>query len=176
MASIFSFDYDNKHGVAESTLLLATMSGGHFYNGISDEDIDNGSVVVIDIENYQEQDLIKVQKPTTKDRVCLVLTAPKIYEEYTKKMQEEHYFYNAAGEVMRVYEIYDTDRFTLSKEAFDEDAVPEVGKYVIVKNNSYKLTTSDEEPTGVAFVGKIYAQANNGNYRVFVKRNRAVEA
>ena len=176
MASIFSFDYDNKRGVAESTLMLATMSGGHFYNGIADEDIDNGSVVVIDIENYQEQDLFKVVAPKTTDKVCLVLTAPKIYEEYTKKMQEEHYFYNAAGEAMRIYEIYDTDRFTLSKEAFDEDAVPEVGKYVVVKDDSYKLTTADDEPTGVAFVGKIYAIANNGNYRIFVKRNRAVEA
>ena len=77
---------------------------------------------------------------------------------------------------MRVYEIYDTDRFTLSKEAFDEDALPEVGKYVVVKDNSFKLTTADHEPEGVGFVGKIYAQANNGNYRVFVKRNRAVEA
>ena len=176
MASVWEFDYTNKHGVAESTLMLATMSGGHFYNGISDENIDNGSVVVIDIENYQEQDLIKVQKPTTKDKVCLVLTAPKIYEEYTKKQQEEAYFFNAAGEAMRVYEIYDTDRFTLSKEAFDKDALPEVGKYVVVKDNSFKLTTADAEPEGVGFVGKIYAQANNGNYRVFVKRNRAVEA
>lgn len=175
MASVWGFDYTKKHGVAESTLMLATMSGGHFYNGISDEDIDNGSVVVIDIENYQEQDLIKVEAPTTTKKVCLVLTAPKIYEEYTKKQQEECYFFNGAGEAMRVYEIYDTDRFTLSKEAFDEDAVPEVGKYAVVKDGSFKLTTSDDEPTGVAFVGKIYAVANNGNYRIFVKRNRDVE-
>ena len=175
MASVWDFDYTKIHGVGVSTLLLATMSGGHFYNGISDKDIDNGSVVVIDIENYQEQDLIKVQAPKTTDKICLVLTAPKIYEEYTKKQQEECYFYNAAGEAMRIYEIYDTDRFALSKEAFDEDSIPEVGKYVTVKDDSFKLTVVDDEPVGVGFIGKIYDQANNGNYRIFVKRNREVE-
>ena len=175
MASVWEFDYTKKHGVAESTLMLATDAGGHFYNGVSDEDIDNGSVVVIDIENYVEQDVFKVAAPSTTNKVCLVLTAPKIYEEYTKRMQEECFFYNAAGEIMRVYEIYDTDRFTLSAEAFDADAVPEVGKYVTVKDGSYKLTVVDDEPTGVAFVGKIYAIANNGNYRIFVKKNREVE-
>lgn len=175
MASVWELDYTQKHGVAESTLMLATMSGGHFYNGIADEAVDNGSVVVIDIENYQESDLFKVQKPKTTDKVCLVLTAPKIYEETYKKQQEEAYFFNGVGEAMRVYEIYETDRFTLSKEAFDDDANPEVGKYVKVKADSFKLTTDDTEPTGVGFIGKIYAQASNGNYRIFVKRNRQVE-
>lgn len=176
MASVFELKYDEKHGVAESTLMLATMSGGHFYNVVADENVDNGSVVVIDIDQYQEQDVFKAVKPTATDKVALVLTAPKIYEEYAKKCQEEAYFYNAAGERMRVYEIYETDRFALSKEAFDEDATPEKGKYVKVKAGSYKLTTDDSEPSGVGFIGKIYDVASNGNYKIFVIRNRAVEA
>lgn len=177
MASVWDFDYTKKHGVAESTLMLATSSGGHFYNGVSDVDIDNGSVVVVDVENYVEQDVFEVKVPKITDKVCLVLTAPKIYEEYTKKMQEEAYFYNAAGERMRIYEVYDTDRFTLSAEAFSDDADPALNKYVVVDGTGYKLTTLDREPEAgtYGFVGKIYAIANNGNYRVFVKRNRAIE-
>ena len=56
-------------------------------------------------------------------------------------MQEESNFYNGKGEVMRAYEIQDTDRFTLSTEAFNSDAELAVGKYVFVDGTDFKLTT-----------------------------------
>ena len=93
-------------------------------------------------------------------------------------MQEESNFYNAKGEAMRAYEIQDTDRFTLSAEAFNEDAAPAVGKYVVVDGTGYKLTTVDSKPnmTQYGFVGNIYEIANNGNYRVWVDKNAQVYA
>ena len=45
MASIFDSLKYGGHGGAESTLMRATECGGHFYNMVSDEDVDNGSVV-----------------------------------------------------------------------------------------------------------------------------------
>lgn len=174
MASVFKFQYDQKHGVCESTDMLATKAGGHFYNCVADVDIDNGSLIAVPTpENYVEQDYYKVVKPEKGDKVALVLTAPKIYEEYQTKNQEEAYFLNGKGELMRVYEVYETDRFTVSAECFDDAAVPAVKKYVTI-GEDFKMTVVDSEPADAGFVGYIYAIASNGNYRIFVKRNAAV--
>lgn len=182
MASAFELNYTKKHGVCESTLLLATMSGGHFYNMVSDENIDNGSVAVLDIVQYQEGDTFKTVKPKIKDKIVLINTPEKIYEDFSKQCQEECYFFNAAGELMRAYEVYDTDRFSLSREAFkDEPTVePEKGKYVVVDPSGYKLDVVETNPNETTvtngFVGYIYGLNANGSYKVFVIRNREVEA
>ena len=175
MASNFSNYAPTKRGVAESTLLKATKVG-HHYNLVADVDVDNGSVAVIG--DRVKSDLFKAEVPAKGDKITLIITPVKIYEEYTTKMQEESNFYNAKGEAMRAYEIQDTDRFTLSAEAFHEDAAPAVGKYVVVDGAGYKLTTVDSKPdmTQYGFVGHIYEIANNGNYRVWVDKNAQVYA
>ena len=174
MASIFdSFKYGG-HGVAESTLMLATECGGHFYNVVADEDVDNGSVVQQKKqEKWKGNDYFEAVKPGVKDKIALVLTPVKIYPEYTKLMQEdEGNFYNAAGEQMRVYEVYPTDRFSLNKDAFDADAVPKKDAYVCVKDGSFKLTTSESDPsTTNGFVGRILQVNPNGTFDIFVKQN-----
>lgn len=171
MASKF-ISYENVHGVCESTLIRATECG-HNYNLVAAVDIDNGSVCKLGA--YQKQDLWTADIPAVEDKVILIYTAPKIYEEYTKRMQEEQFFYNGAGEAMRGFELVDTDRFTLSTEAFAEGATLEVGQYVGVTGTDYKLTTlGTDEPTDRGFYGLIYDIAGNGNYRIIVKRNHPV--
>lgn len=175
MASIFDNAKYGGHGVAESTLMGATFAGTHFYNMVADVDIDNGSVCAVPTpENYVEGDAFKAIVPTKADKIVLVLTAPKIYSEASMKDQEEDNFYNGAGELMRAYEVYETDRFALSVDAFDASATVAVGKYVVVDEKGYKLTTVDTEPIDYGFVGYILKKANNGNYVVFVKRNRQI--
>ena len=176
MASKF-IDYENNvHGVAESTMLKATKVG-HLYNLEADVDIDNGSVAKIG--EYKRPDVWEAKVPAKEDKVVLILTAPKIYEEYEKKMQEEQYFYNAAGEIMRAYEIQDTDRFSVSEEALSADAVAQVGKYVVVDTKGYKLTTVDTNPNASSvaygFVGKIIDVNKNGTYLINVLRNREID-
>nr|DAZ72225.1 MAG TPA: hypothetical protein [Caudoviricetes sp.] len=175
MASTFSNFVATKHGVAESTLLKATQVG-HHYNLVNEsKDIDNGSVAKIG--DRVKSDVFKAEVPQIGDKIVLILTAVKIYEEYTIRMQEESNFYNAANEVMRAYEIQDTDRFTLSKEAFNSDAVLEVGKYVFVDGKDFKLTTGEKPSmTEYGFVGHIYEVAANGNYRIWVDKNAQVYA
>ena len=177
MASIFDkFEYGG-HGVAESTLMLATKSGGHFYNVVGTEDIDNGSVLQNPTpEKWKENDYFEAVKAGVKDKIVLVLTVPKIYPEYTKLMQDESNFYNAAGEVMRCYEVYEGDRFSLSKDAFDTDAEPKKGAYVKVKADSYKLTTDTTAPTATeaGFIGYILKVNANRTFDIFVKQNKAV--
>ena len=177
MASKFIDYTNNVHGVAESTMLKATKVG-HHYNLEASVDVDNGSVAKIG--KYKRNDVWTADIPKVKDKIVLILTAPKIYEEYTTKMQEEQYFYNAAGEIMRAYEIQDTDRFSLSTEAFAEGAAPAVGKFVVVNGTGYKLTTAEANPNATTttngFVGEIIEINPNGTYLVNVLRNREVDA
>lgn len=171
------------HGVGESTLIRSTKVG-HHYNLVADVDIDNGSVCklgdyAVDADNNRVADLWKADIPAVGDKIVFILTAPKIYADYTPLMQEEKNFYNGAGDAMRGYEIVDTDRFTLSAEAFSKDAAPAVGEYVVVDGTGYKLTTAGTTmPSGktYGFIGYIYAIANNGNYRIIVKKNEQIWA
>ena len=163
----------SKHGVVEISTMLATHGGAHIMNVVAEAAVDNGSVCKLG--DFVEDDYFKAEVPAVTDAVLLIATEPKIYADYTKKMQEESNFFNGAGEIMQANDIYKLDRFALSAEAFAEGATLEVGQYVGVTGTGYKLTTlGEEEPTGRGFIGYIYAIANNGNYRVLVKRNLAV--
>ena len=176
MASVFEATFENKHGVCESTLMGASFSGAHFYNMESDVDLDNGCVSVLDVENYKEDDVFMTAVPAITDKIVLILNPVKIYEDYMTQMQEECYWYAKKGERVRAYEVYDTDRFSLSVEGFKADAEPAVGKYVVVDGAGYKLDVVDSKPEGYGFVGKIISQNANGTYEIFVIRNRAIEA
>jgi hypothetical protein len=178
MASVFDITKltAKKHGVAESTMLKATNCG-HFYNMVGTVDLDNGSVSVLDVEKYKEDDVFEAAAPKVGDRIVLLLNPVKIYEDTYTEMQNEEYYFNAAGEIIRAYEVVDTDRFSLSVEAFAEDAEPAVGKYVVVDGAGYKLTVVDTNPgASHGFVGKIIDQNANGTYQIFVIKNRPVEA
>ena len=164
-----------KHGVVETSSLLATHGGRHIFNVVADVDVDNGSVCKLG--EFVESDYYKAEVPAVEDAVMLIATEPKIYSEYTKKMQEESNFYNGKGELMQADDMDRLDRFALSAEAFDDAAAPAIGQYVGVSGNGYKLTTLGEEmPTGRGFIGYINEMATNGNYRILVLRNLAVEA
>lgn len=164
-----------KHGVVETSTLVATHGGAHIMNVVADVDVDNGSVCKLG--EFVESDYFKAEIPAVEDAILLIASEPKIYSEYTKKMQEESNFFNGAGEIMQADDIVRLDRFALNVEAFDKDADPKVGQYVGVTGTGYKLTTLGEDmPTGRGFVGYINEIATNGNYRILVLRNLAVEA
>ena len=181
MASNFDKYLYEKHGVFHATLMRATDIPSAFYTMVNeDAEMENGSVSVLKPENYVEDDVFKVEAPKITDKVVILANDVKIYEEYTKKMQEESQYFIGQGERIRAFEAFETDRFSLSKEGFKEEAEVEVGKYVVVDGTGFKLTTVAEDPnkTNVThgFVGYIYKQWPNGEYAVFVKRNAAVEA
>lgn len=168
-----------RHGVVEVSTLVATHGGAHINNFVADVDVDNGSVVKMG--DFVETDYYKAEVPAVTDAVFLIATEPKIYSEYTKKMQEESNFYNGAGEIMQGDDMVRHDRFVLSVEAMNDDAAPAVGEYVGVDGNGYKLTTlGTNAPTGRGFVGLIEEEIVKGNgekrYRVHVLRNMEVEA
>ena len=170
MASNFQNYQPKKRGVCESTLLKATKVG-HHYNVVSDEELENGCMCKLG--EYVREDIWQADIPAIGDKLVLINSPVKIYETYTTRMQEESNYFIAPQEVARANEIQDTDRFTLSKEAFSDAANPEVGEYVGVDGAGYKLTTLGKADPGATygFLGKIYAIANNGNYRIWVVRN-----
>lgn len=159
------------HGVCE-TSDITSVQVGHLYSLEAPEEIDNGSVCALG--DYVKGEVWKANIPQTTDKVILINTSVLIYEEYTKKCQEEARFFNAKGDIMRGYELKDTDKFALSVEAFADSADPAIGKYVVVDGTGFKLTTVDAEPSDYGFVGYIYDIATNGNYRIIVKKNMAV--
>ena len=154
MATSF-INFDTKHAVAESTKLKATQIG-NIWNIEAKEAIDNGRIVkkgkYLRPEVYQEDTATtfagkiiekaangayRVEVTAIGNGEGLVLSVPLIYEEYTTKMQEESNFFNAKGDILRVYELYVGDVFTLSADGFD--GVPEVNKTVSVSNKKVKV-------------------------------------
>ena len=155
MATSF-INFDNKHAVAESTNLKATIVG-NIWNIKATNDIDNGCIVkrgdYVAPEYYAEavateftgkiiekaaNGNFRVEVTAVGELEGLVLSVPLIYEEYTTRMQEESNFYNAKGDLLRVYQLYVGDVFTLSAEGFD--GTPEVGKTVSVVSKKVKVT------------------------------------
>ena len=55
-------------------------------------------------------------------------------------MQEESNFFNAKGDILRVYELYVGDVFTVSAEAFTTDKAPAVTDTVSVSAKKLKAT------------------------------------
>ena len=155
MATSF-INFDNKHAVPESTNLKATIVG-NIWNIKATDDIDNGCIVkrgdYVAPEYYAEAAAteftgkiiekaangnFRVEVTAVGELEGLVLSVPLIYEEYTTRMQEESNFYNAKGDLLRVYQLYVGDVFTLSAEGFD--GTPEVGKTVSVVSKKVKVS------------------------------------
>ena len=150
-----------KHGVAESSDLLATTAG-HIENVLVEEanGIDNGSFVTLGA------DVWKAAAPTAGATVYLVLTPPSIYEDYTRKMQDESNFFNGKNEIARAYQLFKRDKFALSDECFAANAEPAVGKYLTI--TGFKAGVAASAPNS-GLVAKIYDQATNGNWRIVVE-------
>lgn len=176
MASVFEKFAKGGRGEAESTLLLASRDGAHFFNVVStDTELDNGFVLAYpDPTKWKENDTFEAVAPVASDEIVLHLTPVKLYEEYSKAFQHEDNYFLGVGEIGRAYEIKKGDRFSISDVCFDDDSTPEVGKYVKVKDGTFKLEVVESDPSSTnAFVGYILHKQPNGKYTIFVKKNRA---
>lgn len=135
MATSF-LDFSTKHAVAESTNLKATIVG-NIWSIKATNDIDNGTIVkkgAYQGPEYYAEAAATVFEGTIIEKAAngnwrvevtkaaedegLVLSVPLIYEEGLAQMQDEANFFNAKGDLMRVYQLYVGDVFTVSKEAF----------------------------------------------------------
>lgn len=175
------------HGVVESSNLLATTRGAHIFSVKAEEDIDNGHLVNLDdmsciksetvgaatVKSYSHEYFTMVE-PTATSRVGLIASVAIGPDEKPAFLTRESAFYNAAGELMRVYDLYFGDKFVASEVCFDGE--PEVGKFVVA--DGYNMSVVDEADDSAAFLGEIIDKENKfkggspmAYYKVLVKRN-----
>ena len=137
-----------KHAVAFPSKLLAQNGGKHIYNIELATDTDNVNLVkrgsFIDLDLYEEEAAATfegiIQKQAANGNWYVEVVNPGdalfvymqafIAEEWTNKFKAESNFYNAAGDIVRGYELAVGDVFEVSAEGFT--GTPEAGKTVSV--------------------------------------------
>lgn len=154
--AISFLDFSNKHAVAGSTRIHATVCG-HMYSVKLTTAADNGNIIgrgaYVAPEYYAEAAAsntfagkiidqapngnwyVEVTAAGANDLLVLQVTNSEGYD-YTKRMQDDAYFYNAAGDIVRCYPLEVGDVFELSAAGFT--GTPAKNKTVTVANK--KLT------------------------------------
>lgn len=125
-----------QHAVAFPSKLLAQNGGKHIYNIELATDTDNGNLVArgafIDLDSYEEAAATTfegvIQKQAANGNWYVEVVNPGdalfvymqafIAEEWTNKFKKESNFFNAAGEMVRGYELAVGDVFEVSEAGF----------------------------------------------------------
>lgn len=160
MANVYDLATGAVHAVCESSKLKATISG-HIYDLKCHKDVDNGTIV--GVGTHVEGQVFNSKTYAEGDIACLVLTVPFAYNGNTYK-SEEKFFYNAAGEIARAYELHVGDIYTISAAGLT--GTPAVGSYIDATNKV------SESAGSAGFVGQIIeevAYSNGAAYRILVK-------
>lgn len=182
------FDTNPNHGVVETSNLLATTRGAHIFSVKASANIDNGRLVNLDamsciksetvgsntVKSYTHEYFTMVT-PTATSRVGLIASVAIGPDESPRMLTRESSFYNAQGELMRVFDLAFGDKFVVSENMIDD--TPAVGKYVVADGHNLSATASAPAAT-VAFVGEIIdkiVKFNGGTpttfYKILVKKN-----
>lgn len=166
MANVFDKIVGTEHVVAESSLLKATGTG-HILSMKCHKDLDNGSIVTrgawVEAQVFDSEDYAAGKKP------YLILTPPIGYNSDRKYYLEEKYFYNAAGEIARAYELHVDDIYTVSADAITAlDTNPVVGHYVEIDNGLYKEAATAPKAGIVLQIVEKVNYTNSTSYRLHV--------
>ena len=159
MANVFDLATGAVHAVCESSRLKATIAG-HIYDLKCHKALDNGAIV--GVGTHVEGQVFNSKDYAEGDIACLVLTPPFAYNG-NKYQSEEKFFYNAAGELARAYELHVGDIYTISAAGLT--GTPAVGSHINASN-------AVSESAGTGFDGEIIEEVtySNGNaYRILVK-------
>ena len=149
------------HAVCETTSLRAVHYAERIWDGVAENDIDNGTIGYL--ENPDDGGVIYDFKAGTKEGARPVLVHMPEWDYDTSRMtnQRKDKFVNEAGVPFRCFTLHEGDEFALSPEGFA--GTPEVGKYVTVDANG-KLKIEDVAPEGdVVMVGKIMRKRQIGS-------------
>lgn len=163
-----------EHCVFESSNLKATIVG-NIYDGVCEEDVDNGQALVLKNYTGEGLQLREVTKAGVKDQVVIAGTVPVIKDAMTTLQANFNNFYNKAGNPIRCYEVVKDDIFAISKNFITGEVA--VGKYVCVEaDGTYKIYDSDPTATN-GFVGLVHSIATGTFYdmvRILVVQNTTI--
>lgn len=167
----------DKHIVAESTNLGGTKYAKHIVNVKASEDIDNGKLVNLTDAKYEKNEYFTMVEPTATCRVGLILSVAIGADEQPRIATLESNFYNGKDEIMRVYDLMEMDRFTVSANGIVAlGEAPVVGNYVVA--DGYDITEVAENPSATnGFVGEIIERiVRTGGvfYKILVRKNTEV--
>lgn len=160
-----------EHCVFESSNLKSTIVG-NIYDGVCEEDVDNGMPLKLGAYTGEGLQLRTVTKAGVKDQVVIAGTVPVIKDAMTTL---EKNFNNKAGNPIRCYEVVKDDIFAISKKFINGEVA--VGKYVCVESDgTYKIYDSDPTATN-GFVGLVHSIATGTFYdmvRILVVQNTTI--
>ena len=150
------------HVCCETTNMKAVHYAARIWDGISDIDIDNGTLGYLDGQ-FEEGGVIYNFKAGTKEGAPVVLVHNPEWTEDTSRMtnQRKDKFFNEAGRPFRCFTLTEGDEFSLSEDGFTSD--PVVGKYVTIDATGKLAIAGDEAPTGAVMVGKIMRKRQIGS-------------
>lgn len=117
-------------------------------------DIDNGNVVALNgLEDNTREVYIGVTPAANTEltKVVLVASPEVMYDERLRGLEN---FYNEAGKIARGYYLHTNDIFSVTKDALDGAAKPEVGNVVELKAGT-KLNVAESLTEGSTQVGEI---------------------
>lgn len=160
MANVYDLATGAVHAVCESSRLKAT-NVGHIYDLKCHMALDNGAIVGVGA--HVEGQVFESKDYAAGDIACLILTPPFAYNG-NKYQSEEKFFYNAANEIARAYELHVGDIYTISEAGLT--GTPVVGAYIDASN------TVSESAGSNGFVGEIIEEvvySNGMAYRILVK-------
>ena len=160
MANVYDLAVGEVHAVCESSRLKATIAG-HIYDLKCHKALDNGTVV--SVGDHVEGQVFESKDYVAGGITCLVLTPPFAYNG-KKYQSEEKFFFNAANELARAYELHIGDIYTISEAGLTGS--PAVGSFIDATN------TVSADAGDAGFVGEIIeevAYSNGMAYRILVK-------
>ena len=145
----------------ETTSLRAVHYAERIWDGISDVNIDNGTLGYLDGQ-FEDGGVIYNFKAGTMDGKAPVLVhMPEWTEDTSNRLnQRKDKFVNVAGVPFRAFTLAEGDEFALSTEGFV--GTPEIGKYVSIDTNG-KLAVADAPVDGGVMVGKIMRKRQIGS-------------
>lgn len=142
-----------KHGIAESTKLQGCIN----VSFISNENVDNGSIVSNGGLANGYTDVYKASKPAKSDKVYVVIHPVYGYDDRLAEDKNEDNYTNEANKPFRTYELKTDRKFKVSSDMITPigvDTPIAVGQYVI-PDGSYKLAACAADPGDSKFVGII---------------------
>ena len=130
-------------------------------------EIENGNVVKLGALETGSREIYKGATPAANDDItAIVLVAsPEImYDERKRNLDQ---FINKAGTIARGYRLHKHDIFSVTKEALDGVATPQVGNVVELKAGT-KLNVAATATSGSTQVGTIIDVNIVGRYTYYV--------
>lgn len=149
------------HVCCETTNLRAVHYAERIWDGISDVDIDNGTLGYLDGQAEEGGMIYNFKTGTAEGKQLVLVHMPEWTEDTTNRLnQRKDKFFNKAGVPFRCFTLAVGDEFALSAEGFVGE--PVVGQYVTVDANGKLALAGDSAPEGAAMVGKIMRKRQIG--------------